>query len=246
MPEGKDRYIGMNHLYAHETEGVNYTKEWHRHRWRYKTSKNYKDENEIFIMAPHGGGIERGTTELALATAGFTSDFNRHPASAETYDYFIFNGKNPGDQNGSLHVTASNYDDFVANELVQNSVISLAFHGCTDEQPEPNTGEGYKACIIGGLDIAFMTILEYQLHDAGFNARISDQEMLNGDLPDNIINKNKRKTGAQFELTTSFRRSLYDIFDTPIGRKTSTNDDFWLFVNTIRQSIEEYQVLLSA
>jgi phage replication-related protein YjqB (UPF0714/DUF867 family) len=245
MPPGKDLYIGMNHLYAHETEGVDYTKEWHRHRWRYKTSQDNKDENEIFVMAPHGGGIEVGTTELALATAGFTSNFNRHPATTDTYDYFIFNGKKPGDQNGSLHVTASNYDDFVANELVQNSVISLAFHGCTDEQAKPNTTEEYKACLIGGLDIAFMTMLEYQLYDAGFNALISDQEMLNGDLPDNIINKNKRRAGVQFELTNSFRQSLYDTFKTPLGRRTTTNDNFWLFVNTIRESIEDYKAQLS-
>ncbi len=245
MPEGNDHYTGMNDLYAHEVEGINYTKEWYRHRWRYKTSKKYHDENEIFIMAPHGGSIETGTTELALATAGFTSDFNRRPATSDTYDYFIFNGTNPNNQNDRLHVTASNYDDAVARELVKNSRISLAFHGCTDEQADKDRGEGYKACLIGGLDTIFMEILEQQLQEAGFNAFITDLKMLNGDMPENIINKNKRnKGGAQFELTTSFRKSLYGT-DTRIGRKTTTNDDFWLFVNTIRQSIEDYKTQLS-
>src|SRR5438093_12528034 len=82
MPEGPDHYASMTALYAHEVEGINFTKEWYRHRWRYETFKNYKEENEIFIMAPHGGGIESGTTELALATAGFTNDFNGQPATS--------------------------------------------------------------------------------------------------------------------------------------------------------------------
>ena len=193
MPEGQDHYNNMTHLYANELEGVNYSKEWHRHRWRYKSSRQNYDENEVFIMAPHGGSIEKGTTELALATAGFTSDFNRHPATSDTYDYFVFNGTNPNDQNGKLHVTSSNYDDPAAEELVKNCIISIAFHGCTDDQPIPNTGAGYKACLIGGLDMAFMMLLQEQLQEAGFNALLADQEMLNGDLPDNIINKNKNK-----------------------------------------------------
>jgi len=240
MPEGPDHYDSMTALYAHEVEGVNFTKEWYRHRWRYETFKNYKEENEIFIMAPHGGGIESGTTELALAAAGFTDDFNGKPATSDTYDYFIFSGINPRNQNGRLHVTSSHYNDPVANELVRNSLISLAFHGCTDTQPVESTGSGYKACLIGGLDKPFKQKLKQRLQKAGFNAFITTQKELNGDLPDNIINKNKRKAGAQFELTTSLRKSFYGI-NNPGGRRTSTNADFWLFIDTIRKSIEQYK-----
>ena len=234
----------MRQLYANETEGTNYTKEWYRHRWRYETFKNYSDENTTFIMAPHGGGIESGTTELALATAGFTDSFNGHPATSETYDYFIFNGTNPSNQNGKLHVTSSNFNDSVAIELAHNSVISLAFHGCTDDQPDESTGVGYKACLIGGLDKDFKEILEMQLTSAGFNAFKTNQENLNGDLPANIINRNKRKAGAQFEMTTTFRKSLYGV-NNRNDRRTSTNADFWLLVNTIRSSIEQYKILLA-
>jgi phage replication-related protein YjqB (UPF0714/DUF867 family) len=244
MPAGPDHYPSMTALYAHEEEGVNYIKEWYRHRWRYKTFENYRKENEIFIMAPHGGGIERGTTELALATAGFTDDFNGQPDTPDSYDYFIFNGTNPDDENGRLHVTSSHYNEPIAGELVQNSFISLAFHGCTDTQPIETTGEGYKACLIGGLDAPFMQILERRLTASGLNAYTTTQKELNGDLPDNIINKNKRHAGTQFELTTSFRKSLYKK-NNPQERRTSTNADFWLFVNTIRACIEEYGRQLS-
>src|SRR4051812_29979495 len=100
MPKGPDFYKSMTALYASETEGVNYTKQWYRHAWRYQTFKNYKKENAVFIMAPHGGSIESGTTELALATAGFAKNFDGQPATPGTFDFFIFNGTNPNGSNG--------------------------------------------------------------------------------------------------------------------------------------------------
>src|SRR5574339_13926 len=115
MPEGPDYYASMTALYENEVEGINYTKEWRRHRARYDSLKDYKDENKVFIMAPHGGSIETGTTELALATAGYVRNFNGVLDSSATYDYFIFNGTNPKGQNGKLHVTSSHYDDADAN-----------------------------------------------------------------------------------------------------------------------------------
>ncbi|MDF7812278.1 poly-gamma-glutamate hydrolase family protein [Hymenobacter sp. YC55] len=244
MPEGRDFYCSMTDLYANEVEGTNFTTEWYRHLRRYETGKNYNEENSIFIMAPHGGSIESGTTELTLATAGFTNGFNGQPTTSDTYDYFIFNGINPNKENGKLHVTASRYNDPVATALVKTSLISLSFHGCTDEQPNESTGIGYKACLIGGVDRLFKELLEAQLSGAGFNAYITNQNMLDGNLPKNIINKNKRQAGAQFELTTSFRASLHGI-NSRSKRRTTTNTDFWLFVNTIRESIEQYKIQLS-
>ena len=241
MPPGADHYPSMTSLYASETEGVNYTREWYRHRARYKTNRGYKDENRIFIMAPHGGSIESGTTELALATAGITKGFNGGAEENETYDYFIFNGINPVNQNGKLHVTSSNYDDPDAQALVGNSLISLALHGCTDLQPYESTGLGYKACLIGGLDEELMEILEVQLKVAGFNAFITTQELLNGNMPENIINQNKRKLGAQLEMTTSLRKSFYSKHSRK-SRRQNTTEDFWLFINTIRTAIHEFEI----
>jgi phage replication-related protein YjqB (UPF0714/DUF867 family) len=250
MPEGPDVYTSMTALYKQETEGTNYTKQWYRHAWQYQTFKNFKRENEVFIMAPHGGGIESGTTELALATAGYTEGFNGQPATSATYDFFIFNGINAKYQNGRLHVTSSHYNDATAIELVKNSRISLAFHGCTDQQAAKaagkalKKGEAYSACLIGGLDEDFLTLLETRLQGANFNAFITHSEMLNGDLPQNIINRNKRnKGGAQLEITTTFRRSLYTIHNRT-KRRTTTKPEFWLFVNTVRETIEQYRQML--
>ncbi|WP_276371699.1 poly-gamma-glutamate hydrolase family protein [Chryseolinea sp. H1M3-3] len=241
MPEGPDYYDSMSALYANETEGINFTKEWYRHRARYKSLKGYVDANKIFIIAPHGGSIESGTTELALATAGFVKNFNGATDTSNTYDYFIFNGTNPSGENGKLHVTSSHYNDVDANVIVKNSVISLAFHGCTDLQPDESTGKGYKACLIGGLDEELKEILEVQLMTAGFNAYITTQDMLDGSLPNNIVNKNKRKQGIQVELTTSLRKSFFTKNNRK-GRRNSTTTDFWVFVNVIRACLEDYGI----
>jgi phage replication-related protein YjqB (UPF0714/DUF867 family) len=192
-------------------------------------------------MAPHGGSIESGTTELALATAGFVKNFNGAIDTSTTHNFFIFNGTNPKDENGKLHVTASHYDDIDANELVSDSLISFAFHGCTDLQPNESSGMGYAACLIGGRDQILKEIVEAQLMGSGFNAFITTQDDLDGSLADNIINKNKRSRGAQVELTTSLRKSFYTKHNRKDRRKNTT-PDFWIFVNAIRASIEEYEV----
>ena len=108
-------------------------------------------------------------------------------------------------------------------------------------QPDESTGQGYQACLIGGRDQVLKEILEAQLKNVGFNAFITSQDDLDGSLASNIINKNKRKRGAQVELTTSLRKSFYTKHNRKDRRKNTTAD-FWLFINTIRASIEEYEV----
>lgn len=249
MPAGPDCYDSMTQLYDEEVEGLNYQRQWYRHRWRYHPGKPNKPENKIFIMAPHGGSIEAGTTELALATAGFTKGFNGKPATNNTFDYFLFEGINPPNQNGRLHVTASNYNDPVALQLVGNSLVSLAFHGCTDEQANKALGiqpanQPLTACLIGGMNLAFKEILETQLQAAGFNAVQTNFNMLDGNLPENIINRNSNpEGGAQFELTTSFRKLLYTSFSRK-GRRKSTTTGFWNFVDATRNAIALYQSTL--
>lgn len=78
-------------------------------------------ETQKIIMAIHGGGIEPGTSEIALATAGY------HPATLTPaadghglHDFWLFEGL-LSSGNGDLHVTASNYDEPIATELVQNA-----------------------------------------------------------------------------------------------------------------------------
>ncbi len=83
------------------------------------------------VIAPHGGGIEPGTSELAEAIAGADLSF------------YAFEGLKK-DGNGDLHVTSDHFDEATAIELVSASPTVVAVHGelkCTD-----------KVAFLGGLD----------------------------------------------------------------------------------------------
>jgi len=56
-------------------EGVDYRRRHRRHRRFDDTLARTDDVPKTTILAPHGGGIEPGTSELCLAVAGY------HPAS---------------------------------------------------------------------------------------------------------------------------------------------------------------------
>ena len=71
-------YATNSELYADSklTEGVDYARRFRRHE-RFDDSLSRTGEvPKTAIIAPHGGGIERGTSELCLAVAGY------HPANA--------------------------------------------------------------------------------------------------------------------------------------------------------------------
>ncbi|SFX65266.1 Phage-related replication protein YjqB, UPF0714/DUF867 family [Thermoactinomyces sp. DSM 45891] len=237
-----DYYPSMTALYADNKEGVHYTREWKQQEAKYSTGSSLVADSNIFVAALHGGSIEMGTTELALATSGEIDGFNADKGTLSNqtkHDFFNFNGMNPPGQNGNLHVTASNYDDKDALRLVEQNKVGVAFHGCTDAQP---TGgyNGYKAILIGGLDTDLKILMEKRLKQAGFNAYITNQELYDGDMPQNLINKTSRKAGLQFEMTTSMRASLFGT-NTREKRRTTTNSDFWHLTNTIREALLEYE-----
>jgi hypothetical protein len=97
MPTGPDTYSSMTALYDDPAniEGVTYGKRWKRHEWSQTVEEQPTDnaETQTIIMAIHGGGIEKGTSEIALATAGY------HPATLipavdghTLHDFWLFEG----------------------------------------------------------------------------------------------------------------------------------------------------------
>jgi len=92
-------------------------------------------QTQKIVLAIHGGGIGRETSEVALAVAGY------HPATLAqatdglgVHDLWIFEGLLPRD-NGDLQVTSTNYDELtvagisaqVAIDPEQMEVIQLTF-----------------------------------------------------------------------------------------------------------------------
>jgi phage replication-related protein YjqB (UPF0714/DUF867 family) len=233
MPPGPDFYSSMTALYSdpHNLEGTTYGKRWLRHQWQQIIEEQSTDnaETQTIVMAIHGGGIEAGTSEIALAAAGF------HPATLMpavdglgTHDWWLFEGLLP-QGNGRLHVTASNYDEPIATELVRNARRCISLHGCTDQQANGRIQ-------LGGLDFELRDIVLEELDVAHIDAEIATDPMLDGSHPDNIANKTRRGGCAQLEMGTSFRRSLYGINTRP-RRKHTTNERFSRLVVALRRAM---------
>jgi phage replication-related protein YjqB (UPF0714/DUF867 family) len=237
MPAGPDKYCSMTALYAdpNNVEGITYGKRWLRHAWSQIVEAQASDntETQTIVVAIHGGGIETGTSEIALATAGY------HPAtlipSSDGYglhDFWLFEGL-LASNNGDLHVTASNYDEPIAKELVENSVRCISLHGCRDTQ-------AHGAIQLGGLDHELRDVVLEELEAAGIPATITTDPMLDGSLPNNIANKTKSGGCAQLEIGTTDRRLLFGTNTRP-QRKNTTNARFWGLVGALRRSMSRVQ-----
>lgn len=237
MPPGSDTYKSMTALYSdpRNVEGTTYAKRWKRHEWSQMVEKQATDapETQKIVMAIHGGGIERGTSEIALAVAGY------HPNTLATsvdglglHDFWVFEGLLPSD-NRKLHVTASHYDEPIATELVQNARRCISLHGCLDSQANGKIQ-------IGGLDLELRDIVLEELTIAGIPAEITTNKMLRGESPDNIANKTKILGCVQLEMGTSYRSSLFDTNTQP-KRKKTTNPQFWLLVGALRKAMSRVQ-----
>ena len=95
MPRGTDKYDSMTALYddPNNVEGMTYEKmvtSWGHQMVEAQVTDNTEQK---IVMALHGGGIETGTSEIALATAGY------HPATLvrsvdgyELHDLWLFEG----------------------------------------------------------------------------------------------------------------------------------------------------------
>jgi phage replication-related protein YjqB (UPF0714/DUF867 family) len=133
------------------------------------------------ILAPHGGDIEAGTSELAASVAG--DDHNLY--CFEGVDTHCFR---------DLHVTSHRFDDPVALGLAARAAIVVAIHGC----------KGDRSIFVGGRDDEFVALLTARLVEAGFPAR-ADNHAFPAINPDNICNRGSRRVGAQLELTRDLR-----------------------------------------
>jgi phage replication-related protein YjqB (UPF0714/DUF867 family) len=229
-----DRYPSMTALYADPSnvEGTTYGKRWRRHEWiqlvEAQTTDNPKAQK--IVLAVHGGGIEGGTSEIALAVAGY------HPATLAAatdchgvHDLWIFEGL-LNRCNSTLHVTSTNYDDPIALELVQNSRRCISLHGFSDDDANGRSQ-------IGGLDTELKSIVLEELTVAGISARIADPE-LNGNDPDNICNRTTIGAGVQLEMGATYRALLFAPgCNTRELRKNNTNAAFCNLVGALRRAM---------
>jgi hypothetical protein len=107
-------------------EGADYARRHRRHERFDDSLARTGEVAKTTILAPHGGGIERGTSELCLAVAGYhPANLPITPPAGVTYDYWMFEGVRP-DDNAPLHVPSIGCDDGVAVSLCAGALNALA------------------------------------------------------------------------------------------------------------------------
>ena len=196
-----DKYKDFSELEQNEREGQDYTILFR------------ELDSEIAIMAPHGGGIEPGTLDIADALAG--SD----------YSFYAFKGiKKTG--NKILHLTSNGYDEPIGLKISENALIVISVHGARDK------GE---TVFVGGRNQELKQRIMHALRTAGFTAVISEIPGLRGIKPENICNRCKSGEGVQLEISRGLREKMFE----NIGRRSlrKKTNMFYNFVNTIKEAL---------
>ncbi|ATW24767.1 poly-gamma-glutamate hydrolase family protein [Candidatus Formimonas warabiya] len=141
----------------------------------YQITTNDKGKDTT-ILAIHGGGIERGTSELAEALNGYGK-----------YNTYLFEGLKPTD-NGSLFMRAINFDEPKAVDLVQDSDYTVSIIGAA--------GDG-EVTYIGGQNKILAELIKLHLISKGYNVQtLSIPDRIAGIMDSNIVNKNELFNGS--------------------------------------------------
>jgi phage replication-related protein YjqB (UPF0714/DUF867 family) len=167
-----DKYASFAALEAGEVAGTDYC-----------VNRVERTESRVLIVAPHGGRIEIGTSELATLIAG------------TEYSLFTFDGLKARGLNRDLHITSHNFDHPDCVALAARHSIVLAVHGCKGEATQ---------VYVGGLDTDLTALLTDRLIEAGLPAS-AEGHKYPGRNPRNICNRGARQRGAQLELSLDLR-----------------------------------------
>ncbi|MBY8865442.1 poly-gamma-glutamate hydrolase family protein [Streptomyces sennicomposti] len=263
-----DQYASNTELYTRtaDREGV----DWVR-RFRIGAPAQLTDNargtstpvGSTAVIAPHGGGIEAGTSELCLAVAGYMPfDTSTDPASAALpdqpqRDYWMFEALA---NSAAQHVTSTHCDDPAALAVCTANLYAVSLHGFDDT--------AVKKINIGGGDARLRRNLLAAFTKYGLTSPAARPEWnvtvvlagaddpINGDDPANIVNRTRTGGGAQLELSTALRKAMFGDFSGAAGRRTTFGvpsadspyaDHFWNgFVGAVREAIRNHELGLDA
>jgi phage replication-related protein YjqB (UPF0714/DUF867 family) len=196
-----DKYSDFHHLAEHEQEGRD---------WRIREHH----AGPVLILAPHGGGIEPGTSELAEAIAG-----NEH-------SLYLFEGLKASG-NRDLHITSSCFDEPRCRAMLADAETVVAVHGeDSDEQ----------VVFIGGLDNGLAARVSAGLAAAGFVASPPNRVHLEGRAQSNICNGGRTGAGVQLEIADGLRRTFFRAL-TPSAERQHVTDAFRRFAAAVRTAM---------
>lgn len=154
----------------------------------------------VALIAPHGGGLEPGTTEVASAVAG------------RVHSFYSFSALRPHG-NRALHLTSHRFDEPRGLALVAEADYVVAVHGYRRDE---------STIYVGGLDERLRRSVVAALGDAGFEVSDRPARHLAGRHPENICNRGRRGAGVQLEICLGVRRRMFSDLSSRRGRQTTT------------------------
>jgi phage replication-related protein YjqB (UPF0714/DUF867 family) len=159
----------------------------------------------VLVMAPHAGGIEPGTGDIADALAG------------SEHAFYCFKGlKKSG--NHILHITSNRFDEPLAVRLLGKARWVLTVHGCRDAAP---------LVWVGGRDLLRGDTMIKALEGIGIPAHRCEDPALRGLQPENICNSGRSRAGVQLEISRGLREMLFsNLFRRRLRHPTPLFDRF--------------------
>ncbi len=170
-----DKYVGYHDLTHAHTEGVDYA-----------VHVRFPLNSTIAIIAPHGGHIEGGTSEVARLMAG------------EDHGLYLFEGlRATGDNFERLHLTSHCFDEPRCLELISQCETVIAVHGYASHGPD---------VLLGGRDEELKRALAPSLRAQGLSV-MSEGHRFPGLDARNVCNRTRSRQGVQMELSEGLRHS---------------------------------------
>ncbi|TIO31667.1 MAG: replication protein [Mesorhizobium sp.] len=171
-----DQYTSFTELEAHEKRGIDYD------------FSALDRGSAVAIVAPHGGWIEYGTSQLATAAAG------------DDFSLYLFEGLKPKRPHRELHIGSEYFDEKQFVQLVTKAQIVIGMHGRADRD-DPET------IWLRSLGKELRDAIGLALEAADFKA-ITSGHRLPGEHKNNICNRGIGRAGVQLELPKTLRDAL--------------------------------------
>ena len=166
-----DRYPSFQEMARHEREGADF-----------ECVAVMRPSAALVVIAPHGGGIEPHTCEIARRIAG------------QDYSFYAFRGTKPHG-NEVLHLTSHLFDEPRGLNLVSSHRVAIALHGFV--------GQGEEV-LLGGRHRMLKMRLAEALGRLGVAVR-TDGHPYPGFHPENICNRGSEQRGLQIEMSAAFQ-----------------------------------------
>lgn len=143
---------------------------------------------DVLVMTPHGGKIEKPASIIAAEIAG------------PDYSFYAFEGNLSSGNLFELHIPSEGFDEPQVLDLVAKAMLVIAVHGRRDY------GDA-ETIWMGGRDTVSRHAIGEALTQAGFKID-DDPPKFRGREISNICNRGKTGAGVQLEIPSTLRTTF--------------------------------------